>query len=487
MNFFHLQMSSDITNIPVTTICLYIASLLLLVGTASAAAPAAAFSGTPVSGAAPLTVSFTDTSAGDPTGWAWFFGDERYGEAWTKQTANAGWTARSGHSCVVLPDGSIVLMGGTTGTTTYRNDTWRSTDGGVTWTLLNASGGWTGRALSTSVATPDGGIVLMGGFDDTYDFFRNDVWRSNDYGATWTCVNASAEWPERFFSAGVAMTDGSIVLMGGGGWSGTGVSNDTWRSDDRGATWTLVNASSGWAGRYGHAAVKMPDGSIVLMGGAGKLGSNDPLNDTWRSTDGGATWTLANASSGWTARQGHTAAAMPDGSIVLVGGWDGSSRNDVWRSTDYGATWTLVSPDAGWTARTGYSCVAMPDGSILLAGGSISAGLLNDTWRLQPAGSSEQNPTHTYTVPGTYAVTLQVFNADGYGCTQEAGYITVARGKGDFNGNGVIDIGDVARVACMVVGKEAEDLEADFNGNGNVDIGDAAKIAYYFVGNIPAL
>jgi len=59
--------------------------------------------------------------------------------------------------------------------------------------------------------------------------------------------------------------------------------------------------------------------------------------------------------------------------------------------------------------------------------------------------------------------------------------------KGDFNGDGKVDIGDVAFVAHMVVGKEAADPAADFNGNGAVDIGDAAKIAYYFVEKIPAL
>ena len=52
---------------------------------------------------------------------------------------------------------------------------------------------------------------------------------------------------------------------------------------------------------------------------------------------------------------------------------------------------------------------------------------------------------------------------------------------------GVVDIGDVALVAYMVVGKTPEDLLADFNGNGIIDIGDAAKIAYFMVGRIGGL
>ena len=76
--------------------------------------------------------------------------------------ASAGWTARDGHSSVVMPDGSIVLMGGFDGVA-FKNDTWRSTDNGTTWTLVNASAGWSGRFYHSSVAMPDGSIVLMGG------------------------------------------------------------------------------------------------------------------------------------------------------------------------------------------------------------------------------------------------------------------------------------------------------------------------------------
>src|SRR4051794_30527420 len=43
--------------------------------TAPVVKPTATFSATPTSGVAPLSVSFTDTSAGSPTSWAWDFGD----------------------------------------------------------------------------------------------------------------------------------------------------------------------------------------------------------------------------------------------------------------------------------------------------------------------------------------------------------------------------------------------------------------------------
>jgi PKD repeat protein len=101
--------------------------------------------------------------------------------------------------------------------------------------------------------------------------------------------------------------------------------------------------------------------------------------------------------------------------------------------------------------------------------------------------STEQHPTHTYAIPGTYIVNLTISTATSSFTLSRPDYITVTAPRGDFKGDGRVDIGDVALVAYMVVGKEPADPAADFNENGAVDIGDAAKIAYYFVGKIPAL
>lgn len=187
-----------------------------------------------------------------------------------------------------------------------------------------------------------------------------------------------------------------------------------------------MNASSGWSGRQGQTAVAMPDHSIVLMGGHDNTTTR---NDTWWSTDNGATWTLVNASSGWSKRAFHSSVAMPDGSIVLMGGTDDptyvNEMNDIWRSTDYGATWKQVNASSGWSKRSEQSSVAMPDGSIILLGGGDSTTSSNDTWRLQPTGSSQKSPSHAYSAPGTYPVALQVFNDAGYNSTRKIGYITV--------------------------------------------------------------
>jgi PKD repeat protein len=398
--------------------------LCLCICIVSAAAPVADFSGTPTSGAAPLDVTFTDVSTGSPTGWAWFFGDETYTEAWILQKANDlnGWSAREDYSSVVLPDGSIVLMGGMD-LGGRRNDVWLSTDKGVTWTEKkpNDLNGWSARSYHTSVAMQDGDIVLMGGLDGSG--YKNDVWLSTDKGATWTLQKANDlnPWLGRVYDSSVAMPNGDIVLMGG---QSSGYKNDVWLSTDKGVTWTekKPNDANGWSARSYHTSVAMPDGSIVLMGGD----SSGRKNDVWLSTDKGATWTekKPNDANGWSARYGHTSVVMPDANIVLMGGYDGSGyKNDVWLSTDKGATWTQVTASAGWSPRYGQSSVVLQDGSIVLMGDK-SSGYKNDVWRLMTAGSTVQNPSHTYNTPGIYSVALQAYNADGYNSKQKAGYIS---------------------------------------------------------------
>jgi PKD repeat protein len=198
------------------------------------------------------------------------------GATWVQMTANAGWAARYTHTSVSLPDGNIVLMGGNiTGgfLGTRVNDVWRSSNQGANWTRLTASAEWAGRNSLTSVVMPDSSIIMMGGVSSTS--YRNDVWRSTNQGANWTQITASAEWTPRVSHCSIVLPDGSIILMGG---YDVGYLHDVWRSIDQGASWLEITPGSEWSIRDNFSSVALQDGSIVLMGGFSGSGKND----VWR-------------------------------------------------------------------------------------------------------------------------------------------------------------------------------------------------------------
>lgn len=110
-------------------------------------------------------------------------------------------------------------------------------------------------------------------------------------------------------------------------------------------------------------------------------------------------------------------------------------------------------------------------------------------WYFGDGGTSTaQHPVHTYTLPGLYTVTLNATNTGGNGTKVKQHYIQV-NPKGDLNGNGRVDIGDVAKVAYMAIGLVEQDPRAKFTQPPpeEVSFNDAAKIAYYYVGKVQEL
>ncbi|MEN6342988.1 MAG: kelch repeat-containing protein [Methanospirillum sp.] len=270
------------------------------------------------------------------------------------------------------------------------------------WTRQSDAVPWTPRSYPASVALPDGSIVMTGGYSGGP---LHDVWRSTDKGATWTKQTDAAAWPARSRHAAVCLPDGSIVVMGGRDSTNAGL-NDVWRSTDKGATWTQQADHAQWPGRDSHAAVALPDGSIVLMGG--NTGSD--RNDVWRSTDRGATWTQQTAGAAWGPRYGLSAVVLADGRIAMTGGFHYDptlprTYGDLWISADQGVTWTeqdLGNYSGLFYGRRYHGSAALPDGSILIMGGSgpgriMTWGWWNDVIRLVEHNAS-WSVQQTYTL-----------------------------------------------------------------------------------------
>jgi hypothetical protein len=273
------------------------------------------------------------------------------GVNWTQATANAGWSVRDGHTSVVFDNKMWVIGGISAGG--YRNDVWYSSDG-VSWTQATANAGWSARFAHTSVVS-DNKMWVMGGYNS--GGYKNDVWYSSD-GVNWTQATANAGWSARWFPTS-AVFDNKIWVIGGY------FTNDIWYSTD-GVNWTQATASAGWSARQTHTSV-VYDNKMWVMGGADIM--RNYKNDVWYSSGkGDMDWIQATASAGWSGRYLH-ASVVFDNKIWVIGGIASATgrRNDVWYSTN-GVNWAQATASAGWSARYGHTSVVF-DNKFWVIGG----------------------------------------------------------------------------------------------------------------------
>eukprot|EP00931_Biecheleriopsis_adriatica_P087827 TRINITY_DN62242_c0_g1_i1.p1 TRINITY_DN62242_c0_g1~~TRINITY_DN62242_c0_g1_i1.p1 ORF type:complete len:767 (+),score=128.24 TRINITY_DN62242_c0_g1_i1:48-2303(+) len=154
--------------------------------------------------------------------------------------------------------------------------------------------------------------------------------------------------------------------------------------------WQPLISDAPWSARSAHAAVALPDGDILLMGGVGEAGL---LNDVWRWSPKKCTlmemadveaaafalecifsckdspiygqWTqLMNAP--WAPRMEHAAVWTATGVLLMGGRTQQGFENDVWKwsysgefcSLDWQGAWVQISPAVAWMPRHGHSVVA---------------------------------------------------------------------------------------------------------------------------------
>ncbi|MGH2810219.1 MAG: Kelch repeat-containing protein, partial [Actinomycetota bacterium] len=124
-------------------------------------------------------------------------------------------------------------------------------------------------------------------------------------------------------------------------------------------------------GRFGHVAVALADGRVLVAGG--RVGGHDPtLPDAavYDPTTGAWTATGSLASG----RSDFAATLLKDGRVFVTGGWPGGhseSRADAELFDAGTGKWSTV-PHLMTARRAAHSSTRLSDGSVLLAGGTTS-------------------------------------------------------------------------------------------------------------------
>ena len=224
---------------------------------------------------------------------------------------------------------------------------WKTTDGGTTWTPLTDN---LPRLSSGAVAVdPNNPAVVYYGTGEMN--FNIDgypgvgVFKSTDGGASWTQIPLSS-LPLYYTSKIVVAPSNSNYVYAAGYY-------DIWKSTDAGQDWTELDLTSSLRGNPGAVddIIVDPNNENIIYAAYGNgFGGDSTSYGIHESTDGGNTWTwLTNGLPPANQITRVSLAMAPSDDQILYaainGNKPGSSTldtNRVYRSTDGGASWSVL-------------------------------------------------------------------------------------------------------------------------------------------------
>ncbi len=168
----------------------------------------------------------------------------------------------------------------------------------------------------------------------------------------------------RRFQATLPLPDGNAMVIGG--MDNTGYATATCEAwSPRTGAWSSLESMH--TPRFRHTATQLPDGRIVVIGGSttsfsyvltGSIEIYDPATGHW--SDGG-TMLIP--------RMNHTATLLPNGTILVVAGFNGNFLKDCEIYDPTSKTSRKAAPLN--LERMDHQAQALPDGRPLIAGGRI--------------------------------------------------------------------------------------------------------------------
>lgn len=270
-------------------------------------------------------------------------------------------TGRSGHTATLLPNGKVLVSGGT-------DSSGNSLSSAELYDL--ATGTWSatgslvmGRTIHTATLLANGKVLVSGGFNPTDNTLRYALSFCELYDPatrTWTATGSMST--KREGHAATLLPNGKVLVSGGepSTFEGNVASVDLY--DPASGTWTVTAALS--TPRGGHSSTLLPNGKVLVSGGIDNYGHvlpsadlYDPATETWAATG------LMT-----TERYVHTATLLPTGQVLVSGGT--SQYVNALASAE------LYDPNAGtWTSTGslplgvyGHKATLLANGKVLISG-----------------------------------------------------------------------------------------------------------------------
>jgi hypothetical protein len=323
-------------------------------------------------------------------------------------------TARRHAASATLPDGKILVVGGTNTTgvdgtaSVFYNSAEIYDPATGTWT---ATGSLTtgGRALHRATRLTDGTILITGGWNGTSALSTAEIYTYNPATGTGTfAATAGLMTTVRAAPSSVRLFGGQVLITGGFDSSGNPLASAEIYNP---ATGAFSATASMTAARSHHRSNTVGPGNVFITGGYGAGGVE--LSSTELFTPGSnpaITGTFTAADSLTQARANHSAVELPTGEILVTGGHGGGG---VLASTEIYNPDTnefTAGPDLNH-ARQGHGSGVLPNGVVLIGGGNNNS---SSDWDIQ-TNFLPSNELYDPATPSTFTLTISKFAVTGGG------------------------------------------------------------------------
>ena len=296
-------------------------------------------------------------------------------------------TARESHTATRLPDGRVLVVGGTGGAALASSEIYNPSTNlwSAGQSLSNARYNHTATLLPRGFVMVAGGVSAGGSYLDTVEISNSQV-------SNWAPVGSLTAARERH--SATLLADDRVLFVGGrNGITGSGVLTSAERYD---AYQSVPTSAAGNLRdeRTGHSANLLPDGRVMVAGGQTFVLNGGQLTAVYR----GSTEIYDPSVNVWsvlaslaTARHLHTSTVLPDGRVLVVGGFSSGGNLasaeliDPSEPAAFSSSWVATASLAA--ASYGHAATLLRDGTVLVTGGvrPASTAITSDVQSYDPA------------------------------------------------------------------------------------------------------
>lgn len=277
---------------------------------------------------------------------------------------------RASHSATLLLDGKVLIAGGFKKVHTYAQEYFSNSELYDPATNTFTSGGalTTARCGHTATLLHDGKVFIAGGGNDQ-PLAGCEIY---DPGKNLFTATGSMSIPRQGHTA-TQLQNGNVLVVGGGSAKSTAeIFNVT--------TGRFEPTGNLHQNRNGHSATLLPDGRVLIVGGATGEERGRTVLSSAEIFDP-ATGKFTKTASMSTNRYKHAAILLPDSTVLIVGGsnehdWTGQYNSAELFHARRNA-FSRVGDMAGKRFKLPNGVTMLQDGSVLVAGGGRTIELYN--------------------------------------------------------------------------------------------------------------